>query len=755
MKYKNKAERLLPNGSFAEKRKSGRRRGGKSQDMVSGLYEKLLQKVESAGKGGISFSHLVRELHIRSEKGLERMLDKAVREGKIVRRDGRFYRLSEKKGVIKEEKELQEGTILRLKKTFAFARLTDDSEETEVFIPGSKLHGALPGDRVLLRIHLGGDGQLDDGEVVRITAFGDGEFTDVARKFGQRVYAEVPMLSDEPMLLLDAKGVADGDRVRVRIQRGGERGRSMTARLLQNYGDSEIAANCAESILDAAGVTKDFPQDVRVEAEYLARRGVREDAEERRLDLREWCIFTIDGAESKDLDDAISLQRIGEEWLLGVHIADVSHYVRTGSALDREAFRRGTSIYYADQVVPMLPKELSNGICSLNPGEDRLAFSALMTLSEDGELLDFDFKKSIIRSRVKGVYSEVNRLLGGDTDSSLTEKYGSVLDVLPQMAALAGLRMKRRAERGAPDIDSEESKLILDEHGRCIAVQPRERGFAEGMIEEFMLLANESAARLGRMLDIPFVYRVHEKPDSKKIETLRMILKALGEDASVLRGEVPTSALRGILLAAEDKPYKLLLNRQVLRSMMKAKYDPKPIGHYGLVLENYAHFTSPIRRYPDLAIHRILSELVRFSSERDEYQLPAAAGAKLERKFRAFVQEASAHSSETELQAQQIERDCEDCYKAEYMKGHLGEVFDGVIAGVTAYGFYVGLYGGIEGLVRVESLPEGNYVFDEMMSLTETLSDTVYRTGDTVRVRCVRADVNAGQVDFERMNDEE
>lgn len=742
LKYKNKMSRMLPDGSLAKKKIGSRRRGGKSQEMAAELYEKLLAEIERAGKRGISFSHLVRDLHIRSEKGLERMLEKAMRDGKILRKDGRFYRLPDKK---LPDKGLREARILRMKKTFAFAQLTDDPDAPDIFIPGSKLHGALPGDQVLLRIHPGEEGQLDDGEVVRMIAPGNAVFTGVARRFGRQAYVEVPMLSEEPMPLLDAGNVSDGERVRVQIEREGH-SRHMVARLLQSYGDSEFAANCAASILDAAGITPVFPEDVQVEAAYLSRRGVQ--MEEGRLDLRQWCIFTIDGAESKDLDDAISLQKIGEEWLLGVHIADVSHYVRAGSALDREAFRRGTSIYYADQVVPMLPRELSNGICSLNPGEDRLTFSALMTLSAEGELLDFDFKKSVIRSRVKGVYGEINRLLAGDQEPSLLEKYGSILDSLPQMAELAKLRTKLREQRGVPDIDSAESKLILDETGRCVDVKLRERGFAEGMIEEFMLLANESAARLGRMLDIPFVYRVHEKPDSKKVETLRMILKALGEDTAPLRDEVAPAVLRGILLAAEDKPYKLLLNRQVLRSMMKAKYDAKPLGHYGLVLENYAHFTSPIRRYPDLAIHRILSELVQMMEGLDDYRLPAAIGAKLERNYRAFAVEAAAHSSETELQAQQVERDCEDCYKAEYMKGHLGEAFDGVISAVTAYGFYVELDGGIEGLLRIESLPEGSYAFDEMMELTEIYSHTAYRTGDAVRVQCVRADVNAGQIDF-------
>ncbi len=731
-------------------------------------YARLLQAVP-AGQEGITFSKLKKLLQIRSDQGLERLTERALREGTLVRKEGRFYRtekrpLREQKGLsagrrptVRDESGLLAAKIVRLKKTFAFAAPVGAEPGTpDVFIPGSKLNGALPGDEVLLRLHRGEEGQLDDGEVVRITKPCDPVFAGVVRRIDRQTVVEIPALG-MPVLLYNTE-VADGDQVRVRLDRGGQKGRvrhrEMTASVLQNYGNSEIAAHCAASILDAAGITPEFPADVLVEAGYLAGRGAASlsaEEEESRLDLRSRCIFTIDSAESKDLDDAISLQPLDNGWQLGVHIADVSHYVRPGSALDREAFRRGTSVYYADQVVPMLPKELSNGICSLNPGEDRLAFSAILTLSSDGELVDFDFRKSIIRSRVKGVYSEINRLIDGSAGPELLEKYADILPVLPEMVKLTRLREKLRAKRGTPDIDTVESKLILDEAGRCVGVRRRERGFSEGMIEEFMLLANEAAATLGRMLDIPFVYRVHEKPDGKKLDTLRGILKILGEDTSRLKGEVPASALREILENAADKPYRTLLHRQVLRSMMKAKYDPRPLGHYGLVLDNYAHFTSPIRRYPDLAIHRILGTLLELSRD---YRLSTAAGAKLERSYRSFVNEAAAHSSETELNAQQAERDCEDCYKAEYMKEHLGERFAGVISGVTAYGFYVelldgeGLSTGIEGLVRIESLPEGSYAFDEMMSLTEVYSHTTYRTGDPVEVRCVRASVCDGQVDL-------
>ncbi len=380
---------------------------------------------------------------------------------------------------------------------------------------------------------------------------------------------------------------------------------------------------------------------------------------------------------------------------------------------------------------------MSNGICSLNPGEDRLTFSAILTLDTNGRLVDYDFRKSVIRSRVKGVYSEVNRLLDGEDAPEIREKYREVLDVLPLMRELKDLLRKNRKERGAPDLESAESKLILDESGRIQEVIPRERGEAEIMIEEFMLLANEAAARLARKLELPFVYRVHEHPDPERISLLKDTLLRLGFHTDGLKDRVPASVLCNILEQAKGQPAERIVNQMVLRAMAKAKYSENPVGHYGLVLEDYAHFTSPIRRYPDLSIHRILSALVR-----------GEAPERLKKHFGKFAVRSAAHSSEAELAAMQVERDCEDCYKAEYMKSRVGCCFDGIVSSVTSFGMYVELSNTIEGLVRMDSLPEGEYFYDGVMELTDTRSGRRFRVGDPVRVCCVGADVNAGNVDF-------
>ena len=717
------------------------RSGAKAFGAQIGLLFAQLQK---AGEEGASFSGLQKKLKL-SDGRMERLLETAVRTGSVRKEDGRYY-LSRRKTAEPEGKNLR-GELVRLKPTFGFVRVEEAGETRDIFVPGSKLLGALPGDKVELRAVREKDGQ-ESGEITRILEMGSPLYAGVVHKSGPLSAVELPGAWDGSLPLEGAQEAEEGERVLVEILRKGDSHRDYRAKLVKRFGDGDMAANCAQSILEAAGIVRTFPEDAVREADFLAGRGILPEELDGRLDLRETVIFTIDGAASKDLDDAISIRETESGFSLGVHIADVSHYVRARSPLDQEAFRRGTSVYYADQVVPMLPEALSNGICSLNPGEDRLAFSALMELDGSGKLLSYRFAKSVIRSRVKGVYGEVNRLLEGEKDPALQEKYRDVLPLLPVFHRLYTLRESIRAARGVPEIDSAESSLLIGEDGRCCGAVLRQRGEAERMIEEFMLLANESAARFGRSLGIPFVYRVHEKPDGQKIETLRQVLLAVGEDPSGLTAEVPAMKLREILLAAEDKPYRAMLHRQVLRSMMKAKYDPRPIGHYGLVLQDYAHFTSPIRRYPDLAIHRILSE----AAAGEAAGVPAAElHTRLEKRFATFAERASAHSSEAEVRAAEAERDCEDCYKAEFMKGHLGEVFPAVISGVTSFGFYAELAGGVEGLVRLDSLPAGEYTFDGVMTLLGP--GVSYRIGDGVTVRCIRADVGSGQVDFQLVRD--
>ena len=706
---------------------------------------RLYALLGKAGSEGASFSHLQKRLKM-SDGGLERLLETAVRSGSVRKEDGRFYLARRKTEGAGPAKALT-GVLVRLKPTFGFVRVEEDGQERDIFVPGSKLRGALPGDKVELAAEKAPDGHEESGEVLRILEMGSPLYAGVVRRFGREAVVTLPDGWEGELPLSGGEEALDGERVLVEIVRRGESHRDYRARLVKRYGDGDKAENCAASILAAAGIETEFPPEAAAEADFLSRRGIPPEELAGRLDLRGCPVFTIDGAEAKDLDDAVSIEQTADGYSLGVHIADVSHYVAAGSPLDRAAFSRGTSVYYADKVVPMLPEGLSNGICSLNPGEDRLAFSALMELDHDGRLARFRFVKSVIRSRVKGVYAEVNRLLAGERTPALTEKYREVLPQLPALQALYALREKARAERGVPEIESAECKLTVGPDGKCTGVSIRERGTAERMIEEFMLLANESAASLGRGLGLPFVYRVHEKPDAKKLEALREVLLAAGLDPEGVEGDVPAARLREILEDAKGQPYETMLSRQVLRAMMKAKYDPRPVGHYGLVLANYAHFTSPIRRYPDLSIHRILSAALLEAQEgEDGWTLPAAGRRRLEKAFDEFARQSSAHSSEAEVRAMAAERDCEDCYKAEYMRRHLGETFPAVISGVTGFGFYAELANGVEGLVRLEALPLGEYTFDGVMTLAGP--GVRYRVGDRVRVRCVRADVGSGQVDF-------
>ncbi|MBP5605277.1 MAG: VacB/RNase II family 3'-5' exoribonuclease [Ruminiclostridium sp.] len=449
-------------------------------------------------------------------------------------------------------------------------------------------------------------------------------------------------------------------------------------------------------------------------------------------------MFTVDGADTKDIDDAVSIEKTTGGYRLGVHIADVSHYVRRGMALDRTAHDRGTSIYIADRVIPMLPKQLSNGICSLNPGEDRLAFSCLMELAASGEIVKFRFAKSIIRSRVKGVYSEVNAILDGNADPDITGKYSEVIDQLPVMKELTEILIKNRENRGAPDIDSKESKIICDENGICTDIKERTRGFTERIIEEFMLCANGCAARLAMEKEFPFVYRVHESPDSDKLVKLAETLTALGITPEGITEKSSAADLAAILVKMKDDPRAPVINNLVLRSMMKAKYSEEPLGHYGLVLKEYSHFTSPIRRYADFSIHRILTDAVSGMSI-DE----------LKKKYTKFAHESAYRASITELTAVAAERDCDKFYMAEYMKKHIGEEFEGYISGVTEFRFFVGLANTVEGSVDTTTLPIGTYELVNDVSLTETLTGKTYTIGDRVKVKCTASDVGSGMIDFE------
>ena len=626
------------------------------------------------------------------------------------------------------------GAVTRLSRTFGFA-VTDDG--IEYFIPGKCMLGAMPGDRVLISPIPSRSGE-PEGEILDILEFGSSQLTGRIEFDDGKPYLVPDTASKNHVIIVREESIPfeNGDKVLAEIVYRGRRHAEHKVRITLVFGSSEYAASSAASILAVHGAPTAFPDEVLKEARKIAEGGVQEYSFNNREDLRDMTIFTIDGAESKDLDDAVSVEKTRKGYCLGVHIADVSHYVKGNSAIDKEALLRGTSIYYADKVIPMLPKELSNGICSLNPDEDRLTLSAFMELDNEGNMLSYRFCKSVIRSRVKGVYSEINRILDGTEAPEIADKYSAVRKNIMLMNELADKLIAKKKLRHAPEIETTESKLIIDENGVCCDVIPRERGKAERIIEEFMLTANEAAARLAKDKKVPFVYRIHEAPPEAKTEALHEILPKYGFECPHFSEFKPAHAAK-ILESAKDTDKFEAVNMLVLRSMAKAKYSHEPLGHFGLVLDDYAHFTSPIRRYPDLAIHRIITDI-----------LAGYNGEWLSKRYEGFAINAADRSSAAEIRAVTIERECEDCYKAEYMKAHIGESFTARISGVTEFGFYAELPNTVEGLVHIRTLPEGEYDYCEPVSLTEKFSGTTYALGQTVRVICAAVNVSDGTIDF-------
>ena len=672
------------------------------------------------------------------ERGADRKvmeaLDELVREAVVCQRQGVFFTVRSGRA----DKALL-CKVVKLGKNFAFVMLEDGT--SDIFIPGRFTKGAMPGDDVLVEKfeHPRVEGS-DEGAILAILTEKNDLVGTVRRVEGRLRFVPDDCPAITMPLARDCEGGAkDGDKVAVEILNRGNRQEDHRVGVAMRFGSSDEAKRCAKALLYAKDIRTRFPDKVRDEAKKFEGAEVSEKDCEGRMDLRALPIFTIDSAETKDIDDAISLTRTSDGGFeLGVHIADVSNYVKPGTELDNEAFSRATSVYYADQVVPMLPKALSNGICSLNENELRLAFSCLMRLDKEGNLTDYRFVKSIIRSRVKGVYSEINALLAGTADAEIKAKYADVIDQLPAMKELYGHRARLRKERGCMDIESGEVKLILDENGRCIDVKKRTSGESESMIEEFMLLANQCAAHFARVKQIPFVYRVHEEPNAEKLERLHTLLQACGINDHFAK-DVPTpKELSAILEGVRGTPYEQIINTGMLRCMSKALYEEKPKGHYGLVLKDYAHFTSPSRRYPDLAIHRIMTDMLK-GTEKETMIL----------RYTDFAERASKQSSEREVIAMQIERKAEDCYKAEYARRHLGECYEGTISGVTQRGLFIELDNGVEGFVPASSLTPSGTSLTEGVRLTDPASGKTWSLGDKMMITIVRADVNLGKIDFE------
>lgn len=693
-------------------------------------YRKLIfNKLKKSGKKPVKFKELLKSCRTKKfdfEKFVK-TIDKMKTKGEITESKTGFTLINKKK--------LAKCTVARLNKTYGFVRSCETDEE--IFIPGKHLKGAMPGDIVLVKTSKG-SGNCTEGEVVTIAEENFNRFTGkLVNEFGTlKIIPDV--LSKYAMEFQNPMGLElhEGDKVMAEITKRGEKHSQHSCKILSAFGSSLNAAACALSILEVNELTPVFPPEVIFEAKQISDYQLIKNEIPDRLDLRDKIIFTIDSADTKDIDDAISIEKTDSGFELGVHIADVSHYVKPKSPLDNEAYKRGTSVYYANRVIPMLPKELSNGICSLNPQEDRLAFSVLINLDKNGDVQNYTFAKTVIHSRVKGVYSEINELLEGYNSKDLCKKYAQVMDVFPVMTELADLLAKKKEQRGTPKIETVESKLIINEQDICIDVVPRTRGRSEEIIEDFMLTANECAARFGLENNLPFVYRVHENPSDEKLEGLKEGLVKLNIPFNP-QGSVKPKDLADILEKTRGKSTFSIVNNLVLRSMSKAKYSTEPLGHFGLVLDDYAHFTSPIRRYPDLTIHRIMSSF-----------LSGMTAQQCNTKYQKFVYASADRSTNTELKAMTVERSCEDCYKAEYMKSHIGELFNGIISSVTDFGIFILLPNTCEGLLHIDNLEDGEYYYDGSMSLKNLNTGSVYKVGDEIKIKVLDANVNSGKIDF-------
>lgn len=627
-----------------------------------------------------------------------------------------------------------EATLVSLSKNFGFAR--PDGGGDDIFIHGSALQGALVGDKIIV-----GDIRKDDrgpsGRVRRIVEHKPAQTTGTVS------------ITDEGIELIPDNAIRYNLRMRERDLNGAKNGDKVMASLEQDYrgdwayasvkkvfGSGRTARVCADAIVEQYGIPHVFPQEVLDEAERVGNEPISDEEYAKRLDLRGEPIFTIDSKDAKDLDDAISVKRTDFGYTLGVHIADVSHYVKEGSAIDEEAINRGTSVYFADRVIPMLPEVLSNGACSLNAGTDKLAFSALIELDKEGHITKYDFKKTIINSKVRGVYSEVNEILDGTASEEILNKYAPVMESLMSAKELADILKANSAARGTMELDSGESKFILDENGICIDIMPRVSGEAEQLIEQMMVTANIAAAKFSLDHKLPFLYRVHGTPDPKRVEELVTLLQLVGVPCKeIVKPNPETQDFAAILDRVRGLPCETLVSQRLLRTMEKARYSTEETGHFGLALSDYSHYTSPIRRYPDTSIHRVLSAFVE--------GMPAE---EVRRRYAQFCETSATESSRNEIRALIAERDAEDCYMAEYMSQHIGEHFEGTVSGVTMRGVFVRLENSVEGFVSLDAFEDEDFVYDGL--ITQRSPKRELTIGTPLPIIVASAYVATGKVDF-------
>lgn len=612
-----------------------------------------------------------------------------------------------------------------------YAFFIPDDKTPDLFIPAKSLNGGLQGDKVVVRKVESKRGSSDEAEVVKVISRGLKSIIGVfykERNYAFVVPAERAFTKDVFVSEKNFNGARNGDSVVCEII-AYPQDKCPEGVIVERIKPENELKTAERTVIENLGIQREFPREVIESLAYIPD-SVSEKDKRGRLDLTDKLIITIDGDDSRDFDDAISVEKNEKGYILGVHIADVTHYVTENSPIDKEALDRATSVYFPDSVIPMLPEKLSNGICSLNEGVERLTLSCIMYVDFKGDVYDYKITPSVIKSRNRMTYKKVQKIIDGD--KGLRKEYAHLLEMLLSADELQRLLHKKRMARSSIELDSKEAEITVDEQGE-ISLSRRERIASYQLIEEFMLLANQTVAEHCYYLNVPFVFRIHEKCAEEKIQSFCLFLKGLGIKTSWNEKNYHSSDFNKLLLSVKDMPYAGVVNDVLLRSMQKAKYSTEDTEHFGLGLEHYCHFTSPIRRYPDLTVHRILKTALKDYEKAERYS--------------SVVGEVADISSQRERRADEAERKVDDIFVAAYMSNHLGEEFNGVISGVTSFGIFVELENTAEGLVRLEDLPRGNYVFDEK-SFTLFSNRNVYKLGDEIKIKVASCDVIAGELDF-------
>ncbi len=704
-------------------------------DILKERKERILAYMESEGYVPIKRRDMRAMLSVPQEdrEKFENLINELIAEGRV---------FETKKGKLASPKDLQMATGTFIGHARGFGFVTPDAGGEDIFIPASETMGAMQKDRVLYKVlHKAEKSKKADGVIVRILERGQqrivGTFEADSKGYGFVVADDKKIAKDIFISRENTKGAVTGHKVVVEITDYGEDRRNPEGKVIEILGHINDPGVDILSVIRRYELAVEFPEEVYAEIEHLGTE-VAEADKKGREDLRDLLTITIDGADAKDLDDAVSLKRLGNgNFELGVHIADVSHYVRENTALDKEAYARGTSVYLVDRVIPMLPHKLSNGICSLNPHVDRLALSCLMEVNGRGEVVSHRILESVINSDYRMTYTAVREILEDGTPA-LLEQYAEILPMLEDMEELRQILGEKRRKRGSVNFDLPESKIILDENGKPIDIKPYEKSIATNMIEEFMLVCNETIAENSFWQEMPFMYRSHQEPDEDKLEKMEQFLRGFGYYLRKKDGEIHPRELQKVLQKAEETDEERIITRMVLRSMMQARYTAENGGHFGLAAKYYCHFTSPIRRYPDLEIHRMIKKMLH--GELDE---------KASAYYRRKMPDWAKHCSKQERVAEDAERDTDALKKVEFMEDKVGQIYEGIISGVTNWGIYVELPNTIEGMVALSQMDDDYYEFDEKKMLVfGKRTKKSYRLGDKVVVSVAKVDRMMGTIDF-------